>query len=77
MERNIQNYWQEIVAKVKTERKRSGITQERLAALIGVSTQTISRFEQAKEDIQLSTVFKILDCFNMRLELLNSRIDNT
>jgi len=68
MEWNIQRHWQEIVNNIKAIRKRRGLTQERLAAITGISTQTISRFEQTKEDIQLSTIFKILDCFGMSLE---------
>lgn len=68
MERNIQQYWQQIVDSIKATRKEQNVTQERLAAITGISTQTISRFEQAKEDIQLSTIFKILDCFGMSLD---------
>lgn len=69
MERNIQKHWQEIAETVKQERKRQKITQKRLSAITGISTQTISRFEQAKEDIQLSTVLKILDCFGFELKI--------
>ncbi len=69
MERDIQQNWQQIVDSIKAMRKEQGVTQERLAAITGISTQTISRFEQAKEDIQLSTIFKILDCFGMSLDL--------
>ena len=69
MERNIQKHWQKIIAEIKQVRKDQKISQKRLAAITGISTQTISRFEQAEEDIQLSTVLKILDAFGMSLEL--------
>lgn len=69
MEQDIQKHWQEIVEEIVRLRKAQKISQKRLAAIIGVSTQTISRFEQAKEDIQLSTVLKIFDAFGVRMRL--------
>ncbi len=72
MERNIQKYWQKEVAKIVKARKRRELTQERLATIAGISTQTLSRFEQAKEDIQLSTVLKVLDMFSMQLRVDDS-----
>ncbi len=69
MERNIQKHWQKIVEEIKQVRKAQKISQKRLAAITGISTQTISRLEQGREDIQLSTVLKILDAFGMGLEL--------
>ncbi len=77
MERNIQEHWQQEVAKLIRLRKQRGITQERLAALAGISTQTLSRFEQAQEDIQLSTVIKILDVFSMRFNFDDSSIPSS
>ncbi len=41
------------------------LTQKQVAALAKVSTPTISRFEQAEKDIQLSTVLAILDVLGM------------
>lgn len=72
MERNIQKYWQEEVAKIIKVRKARELNQERLAAIAGISTQTLSRFEQAREDVQLSTVLKILDVFSLQLTVDNS-----
>ena len=68
MERHIQNNsWLEIVnAAVKT-RKEQKVSQKRLSAITGISTQTISRFEQGQEDIQLSTALKILEALGMQL----------
>jgi transcriptional regulator with XRE-family HTH domain len=41
------------------------LTQKELAALAKVSTPTVSRFEQAEKDLQLSTVLALLDVLGM------------
>lgn len=41
------------------------LTQKQLAALANVSTPTISRFEQADEDIQVSSVLPILGALGL------------
>ena len=41
------------------------LTQKELASLAKVSTPTISRFEQAERDLQLSSVLAILDVLGM------------
>jgi transcriptional regulator with XRE-family HTH domain len=41
------------------------LTQKQLASLAKVSTPTISRFEQAERDLQLSSVLAILDVLGM------------
>ena len=41
------------------------LTQKQLASLAKVSTPTISRFEQAEKDLQLSSVLAILDVLGM------------
>jgi len=41
------------------------LTQRQLASLARVSTPTISRFEQAERDIQLSSALSILDVLGM------------
>jgi transcriptional regulator with XRE-family HTH domain len=41
------------------------LTQQQLAELAKVSTPTISRFEQAEKNIQLSTVLAVLDVLGM------------
>lgn len=69
MERHIQKYFKKIVDKVKSERKKQKLSQKRLSAISGISTQTISRFEQAEEDIQVSTVINIADILGLHLEV--------
>jgi transcriptional regulator with XRE-family HTH domain len=41
------------------------LTQKQLAALAKVSTPTVSRFENAEKDLQLSSVVSILDVLGM------------
>ena len=41
------------------------LTQKQLASLARVSTPTVSRFEQAQKDLQLSSVLAILDVLGM------------
>jgi DNA-binding XRE family transcriptional regulator len=46
---------------LKEARKEAHITQEQLAAKIGTKKSYISRLENGKADIQLSTLFKIFE----------------
>ena len=46
---------------LKEERKRAGLTQEELAEKIGTKKTYISRIENGKADIQLSTLFRIFE----------------
>lgn len=45
--------------KLKAERLKAGMTQEQLAVKIGTKKSYISRIENGRTDIQLSTLFKI------------------
>lgn len=68
MESFIQKYWAKLVSNLKAKRKSEKISQKNLAAISGVSFQTISRFEQADENIQLSTVLAV--CESLGAELI-------
>lgn len=46
---------------IKEERRLSKITQEQLALRTGTKKSFISRIENGKSDIQLSTLYKILE----------------
>ena len=65
MERQFFINWPLFIEEAKIRRKGQQLTQERLAALAGVSTPTISRFENGEKDIQLSTVLAILNILGM------------
>jgi len=65
MERNFRLNWPAIVEQAIKQRKALKFSQRRLAAIAGISQPTLSRFEQCRADIQLSTVFAILDVLGM------------
>ena len=46
---------------IKEERKLANLTQEQLAAKIGAKKSFISRIENGHSDIQLSTLFKLIE----------------
>ena len=54
---------------LKEERLRAGLTQEALAEKIGTKKTYISRLENGKSDIQLSTLFKIFEGLGRRVSL--------
>jgi HTH-type transcriptional regulator / antitoxin HipB len=46
---------------IKEERRVANLTQEQLAAKIGAKKSFISRIENGKTDIQLSTLYRLLE----------------
>ena len=46
---------------IKEERKNAKMTQEQLAEKIGAKKSFISRIENGKTDIQLSTLYRLLE----------------
>lgn len=46
---------------IKEERKQANLTQEQLADKIGANKSYISRIENGKTDIQLSTLYKLVE----------------
>jgi ribosome-binding protein aMBF1 (putative translation factor) len=46
---------------IKEERRIANLTQEQLAAKIGAKKSFISRIENGKTDIQLSTLYRLLE----------------
>jgi transcriptional regulator with XRE-family HTH domain len=65
MERDFRLDWQLLVDEAARRRKKLGLTQKRLGELAGVSTPTVSRFEQAAKDLQLSSAIAILEVLGM------------
>ena len=65
MERNIRLNWDLLVEEAIKRRKERKISQRRLAAIAEVSQPTVSRFEQQKEDIQLSSALKIFEVLGL------------
>ncbi|WP_410518121.1 helix-turn-helix domain-containing protein [Bacteroides stercorirosoris] len=48
---------------------KAGLTQEQLAAKIGTKKTYISRIENGKADVQLSTLFRIFEGLGKRVSL--------
>ena len=60
---------QPIAEKIRELRKRHGLSQEKLAAIAGVSLPTVSRLERGKETIRLDVLVKMLNALGYDLEI--------
>ena len=58
-----------LAATLKEERLRAGLTQQQLAERIGTKKTYISRLENGKADVQLSTLFRIFEGLGRRVSL--------
>ena len=58
-----------LAERLKEERRNAGLTQEQLAAKIGTKKSYISRIENGKTDVQLSTLFKIFQELGKRVSI--------
>ena len=54
---------------LREERIRAGLTQEQLAEKIGTKKTYISRLENGKSDVQLTTLFRIFEGLGRRVSL--------
>ncbi|HIT46553.1 MAG TPA: helix-turn-helix transcriptional regulator [Candidatus Cryptobacteroides merdipullorum] len=58
-----------LAERLKEERLKAGLTQEQLAEKIGTKKSYISRLENGKADVQLSTLFRIFEGLGRRIRL--------
>jgi len=58
-----------IAESLKEERLRAGLTQEQLAERVGTKKAYISRIENGKADIQLSTLFRLFAGLGKRVNV--------
>ena len=58
-----------LAERLKEERKKAGLTQQQLAEKIGTKKSYISRLENGKCDIQLSTLYKIFEGLGKRISI--------
>jgi|HubBroStandDraft_1064217.scaffolds.fasta_scaffold508743_1 transcriptional regulator with XRE-family HTH domain len=65
MERDFRLNWPLLVEEAVRRRRRLNLSQQQLADLAKVSTPTVSRFEQAEKNLQLSTVLAVLEVLGM------------
>ncbi len=60
----------QVGAKIQNTRKSRGITQARLAEMVGVQLETISNIERGATDTSVYTVFKIAQALKMHIREL-------
>lgn len=58
-----------LAERLKEERIKAGLTQEQLAERIGTKKTYISRLENGKADVQLSTLYRIFEGLGKRVRL--------
>lgn len=58
-----------LAERLKEERLKAGLTQEQLAEKIGTKKTYISRIENGKADVQLSTLYRIFEGLGKRVSL--------
>jgi transcriptional regulator with XRE-family HTH domain len=68
MARTIEAVYKEIGKRITKERKRQGMSQERIAALSGIDRSHIGFIEQGRRKPTLSTLHKIANALNLSLE---------
>ena len=61
---------------VKDHRKKSGLTQKKLADLAGVGKTVIYDIEKGKETIRFSTLQKVLNVLNITIEFRSKLLNN-
>ena len=59
-----------LIDRIVKERKRKNITQEKLAAMTGISKQSISRLEREKHIPKIDTLMKLLDGLDLELTIV-------
>lgn len=57
----LQTYWHELSDLIKTHRLALGLTQEALAEKCGTTKHYISKVENGKSDMVLSTLYRIVE----------------
>ncbi|HEU4966761.1 MAG TPA: helix-turn-helix transcriptional regulator [Candidatus Saccharimonadales bacterium] len=67
---SIDKVYAEIVKRIVKERKRQGITQERLATLSNIDRTHMGLIEQGRRKPTLSTIHKITNTLHLTLEQL-------
>ncbi len=64
---------EKISASVKILRKISGMDQNNFAKFIGISISALRRIEQENGNVNISTLLKILDKFNLELRVFSKQ----
>jgi transcriptional regulator with XRE-family HTH domain len=70
MNRSIDAVYAEVVKRIVNERKKQGITQERLAAMSDVDRTHMGLIEQGRRRPTLATLYKLSNALKLTLEHL-------
>jgi transcriptional regulator with XRE-family HTH domain len=70
MVKTIEAVYKEIGKRITKERKRQGMSQERIAAASGIDRSHIGFIEQGRRKPTLATLYKIAAALNVSLEEL-------
>lgn len=54
---------------LREERIRAGLTQQQLAELVGTKKTYISRLENGKQNMNLTTLFRLFDCLGRKVAI--------
>lgn len=64
-----------VIALLRAERQRQGLSMERLAEMAGISTSMVSLIERNLRNPTLDTLFRITDALKANLGLIISRAE--
>lgn len=70
------SFYEELASMVEYHRKKSGLNRIELASLAGVGKTVIYDLEHAKPTVRLSSVIKILNVLNIKIQLTSSLVRN-
>lgn len=60
----------QIAERIKEIREVSGVTADSLAESLGISTETLNKYESGSSDIPVGIIYKISELFNIELSVL-------
>ena len=62
-----------MIKNLRTLRKKKGISQQALAVVIGISQQSVNKYENHDVEPDISTLIKIADYFDVTIDYLVGR----
>ena len=66
MKKSIDN--KSIGERIRLEREKMGLTREKLAEIVGLSSIYIGQLERGERQMSLDTLVKLSDCFNVSMD---------
>jgi transcriptional regulator with XRE-family HTH domain len=59
-----------IPARLRATREANGLTQQEISRASGIAVPNLSKIENGRSDIQISTLMRILDAMNLEIEFV-------